>query len=105
MSTPLVPRTISVSPSGVHLRTVWSLSSVRYKESSGPMWSPCGRVNWPSPQDRRVKIVELTDVGRATCQALVRLSEELPTALLDVPEADLRELARIASEVLRRSRV
>jgi DNA-binding MarR family transcriptional regulator len=58
----------------------------------------------PSPEDRRVKIVELTDAGRETCQALVRLAEELPPALLEVPEADLRELARIAGEVLQRQR-
>ena len=77
----------------------WVTGLVDRLESRGEV------VRMPSPQDRRVKIVELTDVGRATCQALVRLSEELPTALLDVPEADLRELARIASEVLRRSRV
>jgi DNA-binding MarR family transcriptional regulator len=55
-----------------------------------------------SPEDRRVKIVELTSAGRETCQVLLRLADELPPALLGVPEADLQELARIAGEVLQR---
>src|SRR5437868_6544361 len=59
----------------------------------------------PSPEDRRVKILELTDAGRQTCEALARLSDGLPAALLDVPEADLRELARIAGDILRRGGV
>jgi len=38
-------------------------------------------VRRPSPEDRRVKIVELTGAGRETCQALLRLSGEPPPAL------------------------
>ena len=58
----------------------------------------------PSPEDRRVKIVELTGAGRETCHDLLRLSEEPPPELLELPEADLRELLRIAGDVLQRRR-
>jgi MarR family transcriptional regulator, organic hydroperoxide resistance regulator len=54
----------------------------------------------PSPEDRRVKIVELTGAGQRTCQALRRLTDEPPRELLELPEADLRELLRITGDVL-----
>jgi DNA-binding MarR family transcriptional regulator len=55
----------------------------------------------PSPDDRRIKIVELTGAGQETSQALLRLRNEPPRELLELPEADLRELLRIVGEVLR----
>jgi len=54
----------------------------------------------PSTEDRRVKIVELTEAGRATRQALLRLTYEPPRELLELPEEDLRELLRIAGDIL-----
>ena len=54
-----------------------------------------------SPGDRRVKIVELTGAGRETSQALLRLANEPPRELLELPEADLHELLRIVGDVLR----
>ena len=58
-------------------------------------------VRRPSPDDRRVKIVELTGAGRETSQALLRLTTEPPRELLELPEADLRELLRIVGDALR----
>jgi len=58
----------------------------------------------PSADDRRVKIVELTSAGRETWRSLLRLANEPPPALLELPEEDLRELLRIAGEALQRQR-
>jgi DNA-binding MarR family transcriptional regulator len=60
----------------------------------------------PSSEDRRVKIVELTEAGQETREALLRLTYEPPRELLELPEEDLRELLRIAEDILqlRRSR-
>jgi DNA-binding MarR family transcriptional regulator len=54
----------------------------------------------PSAQDRRVKIVELTEAGQETREALLRLTYEPPPELLELPEEDLRELLRIAGDIL-----
>ena len=48
-----------------------------------------------------MKIVELTSAGQETSQALLRLANEAPRELLELPEADLRELLRIVGDVLR----
>ena len=58
----------------------------------------------PSADDRRVKIVELTSAGRETWRALLRLANEPPPALLELPEEDLRELLRIVGDALQRQR-
>jgi len=58
----------------------------------------------PSADDRRVKIVELTNPGRETWRSLLRLANEPPPALLELPEEDLRDLLRIAGEALQRQR-
>jgi DNA-binding MarR family transcriptional regulator len=58
----------------------------------------------PSPEDRRVKIVELTGAGWETSRALLRLSGEPPPGLLDLPEGDLRELVRIVDDARQRQR-
>jgi DNA-binding MarR family transcriptional regulator len=54
----------------------------------------------PSADDRRVKIVELTEAGRATREALLRLTYDPPRELLELPEQDLKELLRIARDIL-----
>ncbi len=53
----------------------------------------------PSPSDRRVKLLELTEQGRRTHLALRRLTVEAPPALTCLPARDLRELLRIARAV------
>jgi DNA-binding MarR family transcriptional regulator len=57
-----------------------------------------------SPDDRRVKIVELTRVGRDTCEDLARLAGEPPPQLSELPEEDLRHLLRIAGALLQMRR-
>jgi DNA-binding MarR family transcriptional regulator len=57
-----------------------------------------------SPDDRRVKIVELTGAGRDTCADLARLAGEPPPELSELPEEDVRHLLRIAGELLRMRR-
>jgi DNA-binding MarR family transcriptional regulator len=54
----------------------------------------------PSAEDRRVKIVELTEAGQETRESLLRLTYEPPLELLELPEEDLRELLRIAGDIL-----
>ena len=49
---PGMPIVSSTLPSKVQCRTVWSPSSVSQIVSSGATWTPCGRVNTPSPQVR-----------------------------------------------------
>jgi MarR family transcriptional regulator, organic hydroperoxide resistance regulator len=48
-----------------------------------------------SRHDRRVKLVELTEQGRRTHETLDRVLRGPPPSLADLPERDLRELARI----------
>ncbi len=50
---PGMPIVSSTLPSKVQCRTVWSPSSVSQIVSSGATWTPCGRVNSPSPQVRK----------------------------------------------------
>ena len=71
------PMVSSTLPSSVHLRTVWSPSSVQKIVSSGAMLMPWARANRPSPQERRklpvavehdhrvLAAVEDIDAGRA----------------------------------------
>jgi DNA-binding MarR family transcriptional regulator len=55
------------------------------------------------PQDRRVKRVTLTAEGRAAAAEAQRLLDEPPTALRDLPAADLEALARILADVRERT--
>jgi DNA-binding MarR family transcriptional regulator len=53
-------------------------------------------VRRASRKDRRVKLLEATDDGRRTFEALETLSSTPPNELLDVPREDLLALVRIA---------
>jgi DNA-binding MarR family transcriptional regulator len=53
-------------------------------------------VRRPSPDDRRVKILEVTDAGRRTFETLESRASTPPRELLEVPRADLLALVRIA---------
>jgi DNA-binding MarR family transcriptional regulator len=52
-----------------------------------------------SPDDRRVKLLELTDAGRSTYVQLEALFATPPPELLDAPIEDLRAFARIAERL------
>ena len=53
-------------------------------------------VRRPSPDDRRVKILEVTDAGRRTFETLESRASTPPRELLEVPRTDLLALLRIA---------
>lgn len=52
-----------------------------------------------SPDDRRVKLLQLTDAGRSTYEQLEALFATPPSELLDAPIEDLRAFARIAERL------
>jgi DNA-binding MarR family transcriptional regulator len=52
-----------------------------------------------SPDDRRVKLLEVTDTGRQTFETLEALISTPPRELLDVPREDLLALVRIAERL------
>ncbi len=56
-------------------------------------------VRRPSPDDRRVKILEVTDAGRDTFRALDACLTAPPPELLSVPREDLLALLRIAERL------
>lgn len=56
-------------------------------------------VRKPSPDDRRVKILEVTDAGRQTFSNMEALFATPPAELLDVPREDLLALVRIAERL------
>ena len=56
-------------------------------------------VRRPSPVDRRVKLLEVTEAGRQTYAALEALISRPPTELLDVPREDLLAFVRIAERL------
>lgn len=56
-------------------------------------------VRRPSPDDRRVKILEVTDAGRDTFETLEARFAAPPRGLLDVPRDDLLTLLRIAERL------
>jgi DNA-binding MarR family transcriptional regulator len=59
----------------------------------------------PHPTDRRATLVELTDRGRETVQAMSDGAAELAGALLgDLPEAELAAFDRTLNRVLARAR-
>ena len=49
----------------------------------------------PHPTDRRAKVVELTDDGRATALRADAIMDSPPAALLDVSVADLEAILRV----------
>lgn len=56
-------------------------------------------VRRPSRDDRRVKILEVTDAGRQTFETLEAHFATPPPELLDVPREDLLALVRIAEHM------
>jgi DNA-binding MarR family transcriptional regulator len=56
-------------------------------------------VRRASPDDRRVKLLELTPAGRATYAQLEALFATPPPELVDAPLEDLRAFARIAERL------
>jgi DNA-binding MarR family transcriptional regulator len=49
----------------------------------------------PHPEDRRAKLVELTEAGRAAAVRAEAILDEPPAALRDVPTGDLAALMRV----------
>jgi DNA-binding MarR family transcriptional regulator len=56
-------------------------------------------VRRPSPDDRRVKILEVTDTGKDTFRAMEAMFATPPPELLDAPREDLLALVRIAERL------
>jgi DNA-binding MarR family transcriptional regulator len=56
-------------------------------------------VRRPSPDDRRVKILEVTDAGRETFGAMEALFATPPPELVGAPREDLLALVRIAERL------
>ncbi len=56
-------------------------------------------VRRPSLEDRRVKILEVTDAGRETFRNLEAMFATPPPELLDAPREDLLALVRIAERL------
>ena len=53
----------------------------------------------PHPRDGRAKLLSITPPGRDVAAAAGRVLNEPPAALRDLPDEDLRELARILGEI------
>jgi MarR family transcriptional regulator, organic hydroperoxide resistance regulator len=56
-------------------------------------------VRRSSPEDRRVKIIEVTEAGRRTHRVIEGIMRTPPRALLQCSDADVRALARIAQRL------
>lgn len=56
-------------------------------------------VRRASPQDRRVKIIELTPAGRRTWEQIQDLMYSPPPEVMALPEEDLRALLRISERL------
>src|SRR5258708_171371 len=56
-------------------------------------------IRRPSTEDRRVKILEVTDAGRETYRSLEAMFATPPPELLDAPREDLMALLRIAERL------
>jgi len=56
-------------------------------------------VRRPSQEDRRVKILEVTDAGKATFSKMEAIFANPPAELLDAPRQDLLALVRIAERL------
>ncbi len=57
----------------------------------------------PAPEDRRVKIIVLTDSGRAVAEEINAILSVPPAALSSLSEAELRQLRDLLDKVLERS--
>ncbi len=55
----------------------------------------------PHPEDRRSKLVQLTEAGRATAARADEILDAPPAALRDVPAEDLEALLRVAERMTR----
>jgi DNA-binding MarR family transcriptional regulator len=76
---------------GVH--PAWVTDIVDRLEARGDV------VRCISPEDRRVKLLELTPAGRSTYEQLEALFATPPAELLEAPIEDLRAFARIAERL------
>jgi DNA-binding MarR family transcriptional regulator len=56
-------------------------------------------VRRPSKEDRRVKILEVTDAGKETFSKMEAIFANPPAELLDAPREDLLALVRIAERL------
>ena len=56
-------------------------------------------VRRPSTEDRRVKILEVTEAGRETFRSMEAIFATPPSELLDAPREDLLALVRIAERL------
>ena len=56
-------------------------------------------VRRPSTEDRRVKIIQLTERGRRTWQEIQDLMDTPPPEVNDLPEEDLKALLRIGERI------
>jgi DNA-binding MarR family transcriptional regulator len=56
-------------------------------------------VRRPSPDDRRVKILEVTETGQETFRKMEAIFATPPPELLDAPREDLLALVRIAERL------
>ncbi len=56
-------------------------------------------VRRPSPDDRRVKILEVTETGKETFSNMEAMFATPPPELLEVPREDLLALVRIAERL------
>jgi DNA-binding MarR family transcriptional regulator len=56
-------------------------------------------VRRSSPEDRRVKIIDVTEAGRRTHRVIEGIMRTPPRALLQCSDADVRALARIAQRL------
>lgn len=56
-------------------------------------------VRRPSPDDRRVKILDVTETGRETFRTMEAMFGTPPPELLDAPREDLLALVRIAERL------
>jgi DNA-binding MarR family transcriptional regulator len=62
-------------------------------------------VRRPSTEDRRVKILEVTEAGRETFRNMEALFAMPPPELIDAPREDLLALVRIAERLPRTTQV
>jgi DNA-binding MarR family transcriptional regulator len=55
----------------------------------------------PHPEDRRSKLVQITEAGRTAAVRAAAILDEPPAALLDVPAEDLAALLRVLERLVR----
>jgi DNA-binding MarR family transcriptional regulator len=55
----------------------------------------------PHPEDRRSKLVQITEAGRTAAARATAILDEPPAALLDVPAEDLAALLRVLERLAR----